>query len=54
MTNMSGVMAETSAIDSFTLPKFDQVSRSTNVWTRPCPQSGRIVTHGPGGNWRLW
>jgi len=50
MTNMSEDMAETSVTDFFTLPKFGRVSGSTNVWTRPCLKSGRILTHGPGGN----
>jgi len=27
---------------------------STNVWTRPRLKTGRVLTHGPGGNWRLW
>jgi len=44
MTNM----AETSVTDFFTL--FGRVSGSTSVWTRPCLKSGRVVTHGPGGN----
>ena len=35
-------MAETSVTDFITLPKFGQVSVSTNVWTGPCHKSGRV------------
>jgi len=45
--------AETSVTDFFTLPKLGRVSGSTNVWTGPCLKSGWVLTHGPGGNWRL-
>jgi len=54
MTNMSGDMTETQVTDFFTLPKFGRVSGSTNVWTWPCLKSGRVLTHGPRGNWCLW
>jgi len=43
LTNMSRDTAETSATDFFTLPKLGRVSGSTDVSTRPCIKSGRVM-----------
>jgi len=49
-------MEETVVTDFFTLTKCGRVmvSEYTDVWTWPCLKSGRVLTHRPGGNRRLW